>query len=399
MSIDPRHLLDPAVVQDPYSFYDDLRRLTPVWRAGETNVYLTTAFESLSDAARRVEDFSSVLSSLLFRGEDGLPATLPVALGPPTLSISDPPTHTMHKQLIFPRFVSKRMALIEDELTSFTNDCLDKVEANGEFDFMSEVGFVVPMHAIAKLIGFRNDNEQQLMKIAYESADLVSGTKTLAEINSALARNDEISEWLEEQIAERDGESTDDLLDAVKAAIKTGQLSMAQGKLTMVTLLPAGAESTASLIGNAVRILAERPHIVSKLKENPDLLPAFIEEAGRLESPFRHHLRSVPHDTELAGVVIPAGSVLMLMWGAANRDPEKFANPTEINLERRQQHVTFGRGIHLCVGAALARMEARIVLSSLLKRNKFPSLSTRGKPEWEYSIMVRRHKRLPLSWH
>jgi cytochrome P450 len=171
-----------------------------------------------------------------------------------------------------------------------------------------------------------------------------------------------------------------------------------QALLVMLTLLSAGAESTASLLGNAVRILAERPALVGTLKANMDLLPAFIEEAGRLESPFRHHLRSVPRDTELGGVAVPAGSTLLLMWGAANRDPAKFENPAELSLERRPQHVTFGRGIHLCVGAALARMEARIVLTAMLARERFPIIPADAAPEWEYNLMVRRHKILPMRW-
>jgi cytochrome P450 len=237
-----------------------------------------------------------------------------------------------------------------------------------------------------------------LTRTAFDLVELTSGARTLAEMGQIQATHEEIRAWLVEQLTSRaDGES-EHLLDAVKAAIASGQLDLVQGLTTMMTLLSAGGESTSSLLGNAARMLAENIPMRRALQADMSLLSAFIEEASRLESPFRHHLRSVPLNTSLGGVDIPAGSTVMLMWGAANRDPSKFDAPNAIDLNRRQQHVTFGRGIHFCVGAALARMEARIVLTALLRRDRFPTLSESEKPQWEYSLMVRRHKRLPMGW-
>ena len=136
------------------------------------------------------------------------------------------------------------------------------------------------------------------------------------------------------------------------------------------TLLSAGGESTTSLLGNAVRILAEHPDLQEHLRQNPEQIPAFVEEALRLEPPFRYHMRSVPKDTTLGGVDIPAGATVLLLWGAANRDAAEFERPDEIDLHRQvpRRHVAFGRGIHHCVGAPLARIEARNVLTVLLER-------------------------------
>lgn len=184
----------------------------------------------------------------------------------------------------------------------------------------------------------------------------------------------------------------------MKAAVEKGDFNPDEAMTTMMTLLSAGGGSTSALLGNAVRILAENPALVASLRSQPETLSAFIEEAGRLESPFRHHMRSVPKDTELGGVAIPAGSTVLLMWGAANRDPAKFENPNAINFGRKLQHVTFGRGIHLCVGAALARMEARLVLSEMLKRDSFPMLDDARPPIWDYNLLVRRHTSLPMVW-
>jgi cytochrome P450 len=399
MGLDPKSILDPAVVQNPYPFYEELRRTAPVWRAGDAPIFLVSSYEQVCEAARRIEDFSSHLKVLLHRTKDGLLAAEPAFFGSPALGTADPPVHTTHKQLLFPRFVANKMQLIEPEVTAFVNARLDGAQAKREFDFMEEVGATVPIHAISKLIGFRDPDERALGQISDDSTDFVGGTRTIEELGAAQVRINEVGAWLDSLLNERDGTKTDDLMDAVKAGILSGHLTQGEGVMTMIILLSAGGDSTGNLLGNSVRILAERPDLQKRLKDDPSLIPLFIEEAARLESPFRMHLRSVPHDTELNGVAIPEGSTVMLMWSAANRDSDKFENPTELILERPREHVVFGRGIHQCVGNALARMEVRVVLTAMLQRGSFPELSKSDAPEWLYNLQVRRHKKLPLVWN
>jgi cytochrome P450 len=164
------------------------------------------------------------------------------------------------------------------------------------------------------------------------------------------------------------------------------------------TLLSAGGESTTSLLGNAVRILAENPDLQERLRRNPEQIPTFVEEALRLEPPFRYHMRSVPKDTTLGGVDIPAGATVLLLWGAGNRDAAEFERPDEIDLQRPvpRLHMAFGRGIHHCVGAPLARVEARNVLTVLLERTSSITLDPEHPPQWVNSLMVRRHEQLPV---
>jgi cytochrome P450 len=398
MTIDQRQLLDRAVVDDPYAFYDKLRDTAPVWQAGPDDIFAVTSFELLAEAARRTGDFSSVLTAFLYKNEDGVLAKLATDLGEPTLAVADPPIHSAHKQMIFPQFVSKRMALIEDELRRYANACIDRTRNLGSFEFMSEIGVAVPIRAIAMLIGFADSNDELLARTAFQLVELTSASRTLEQMGQIQLNHAEIRAWMTDQLTRRAGGESEHLLDAVKAAIDSGQFTLDQGLTTMMTLLSAGGESTSSLLGNAVRILAENPAVLARLKADRSQVPAFIEEALRIESPFRSHLRSVPRDTTLGDVAMPAGSTLLMMWGAANRDPAKFENPSAIGYGRKLQHVAFGRGIHLCVGAALARMEARIVLSALLERDVFPVLDEASAPQWEYSLQVRRHSSLPMVW-
>lgn len=398
MAIEHAMLLDPAVVQNPYPFYDELRATAPVWRASPQDIFAVTSFDLLAEAARRIEDFSSVMTALLYKGDDGIIAKMDMQLGEPTLAVADPPVHTAHKQLIFPRFVSRRMAGIEEELAEYAERCIARTIEMGSFDFMQEIGIAVPIRAIAMLIGFNDSNDALLAQTAFQLVELTSAARTLEEMAQVQLNHGEIRVWMQDQLDQRDGSESEHVLDAIKVAVDSGQFTPDQAMTTMLTLLSAGGESTSSLLGNAVRILAEQPDIRRMLQDDLSKVPAFIEEAGRLESPFRSHIRSVPRDTSLGGVAIPAGSTLMLMWGAANRDPAKFDNPNALNFGRKLQHVTFGRGIHLCVGAALARMEARIVLTALLKQEAFPHIDSNDDPAWEYSLQVRRHAKLPMVW-
>ena len=197
------------------------------------------------------------------------------------------------------------------------------------------------------------------------------------------------------------GQPSEDLLGTLAHSIVDGILTAAEAGGILTILLSAGGESTTSLLGNAVRILAEDQELQDHLRRNLDQVPAFVEEALRLESPFRYMMRTVPADTTLGGVAIPAGATVLLFWAAGNRDPNEFAHPDEVDLERRvpRRHVAFGRGIHHCVGAPLARIEARNVLSVLLNRTSRISLDPDSQPQWVGSLLVRRHDELPVRLH
>jgi len=179
--------------------------------------------------------------------------------------------------------------------------------------------------------------------------------------------------------------------------VKAGALKTREGIIILHTLLSAGGESTTSLLGNSVRMLAQDPELQENLRQHPELIPDFIEEALRLEAPFRFMLRSVHKDTTLGGVDIPAGATALMFWSAGNRDPAEFEDPDKLVLERPRRHLTFGRGIHFCVGAPLARLEARTVLTALLERTRNITLDPNHAPQWVDSLQVRRHERLPVQ--
>ena len=178
----------------------------------------------------------------------------------------------------------------------------------------------------------------------------------------------------------------------------TGDLDVGEGLVIIHTLLSAGGESTTSLLGNAVHILAVMPELQHQMRNDSALIVPFIEEVLRLESPFRYHLRHVNRTSELCGVTVPAESTMLLLWGAANRDPAEYDRPDDVVLDRKapRHHLGFGRGVHLCVGAPLARLEAHIILTQLLQRTTHFALDPDSLPERVNSLMVRRFSTLPL---
>lgn len=398
-TLDARHLLDPEVIQDPYPFYRQLQREAPVWAVPDTSVFVASSFAMVSEVSSRVDDFSNNIRCLLYRDDDGLPQQLSLGdFGVQTLATADPPDHALHRGAVFPELVARRMASLEPDISEVATACLSRALDEGSTDFMATVANIVPITVITQLIGFRDSNLDVLLQAAFDSTEMLGATFSLARLGELINRIGPIEAWIREQIDQAAAEPVDDLLGAVVRGIADGVFGVQEGTLILHTLLSAGGESTTSLLGSAARLLAENPQLQARLRSELDLLPAFVEESLRLETPFRHQLRSVPRDTTLGGVAVPAGSTVIPFWGAANRDPEGRDHPDDVDLERRilKGHLAFGRGIHHCVGAPLARLEANVVLRNLLDRTTTITLDETVPSVWVDSLLVRRQQHLHL---
>jgi cytochrome P450 family 144 len=393
-------LLDPSVLADPYDFYRALREQAPVWSVPGTEVVAISTFDLLSEAVARPEDFSSTMRCLLYRDEDGLPARLDFGdAAMPTLAAADPPVHTTHRRAVFPELVARRMRALEDDIRALSATTVASALRHDNFDFMATIGNIVPITVVAKLIGFRDTDPMQLLQAAFESTTMVGGTMPLDRLNNLVTRIGVIQEWIADQVTTA-GEGDDEtILLAVRRALDVGTLQMSEVRTILHTLLSAGGESTTSLLGNAVRILAEDPALQQRLRARLEDIDVFVEEALRLESPFRHMMRSVPHNTTLGVVDIAAGSTVLLFFAAGNRDRTQFDNPDRVDLTRGspKRHLAFGHGIHFCVGAALARIEARAVLAELLEQTQDFALDPDRDPQWVDSLLVRRHQQLHVT--
>jgi cytochrome P450 len=393
-------LLDPAVIDDPYPFYRELQARAPVWEIPGTGIFTVATAGLVTEATGRTGDFSSSMRCLLYRDDAGQPCRLSFGdAASQALATADPPVHALHRDAVFPELIAKRMAALEPDIADLAGECVTRALERGTAEFMTVIGNVVPITITSRLIGFRDADVDQLLGAAFDSTALVGSALAFDELMALVTRSAEIQDWIAGQVAAARQDPGADLLGAVATAVNSGVFGDLEAASILHILLSAGGESTTSLLGNAVRLLAERPDLQAYLRGDPGLIPRFVEEVLRLESPFRYQMRSVPRDTTLGGVSLPAGSTVLLLFGAANRDAAEFDRPDELDLQRRQprQHLAFGRGIHYCVGAPLARVEARIVLSVLLDRTTSITLDPEHPPQWVQSLMVRRHEELPIQ--
>jgi cytochrome P450 len=395
-------LLDPAVIDDPYPFFRRLVEQEPVWPVPGTSIVIVSSFDAVAEATNRVDDFSSNLRSILYRTDGGTPEVMPFATeedGVDALATADPPLHTVHRGKVFPELISRRMDALRSDIEQMAEVHIGRAIERSRVDVMDEIANAIPIRVVSKLIGFENVDPDQLLAAGFESTDMLAATEPMSEILGSMERTAEvlwsIGDQLERARSRRDASG---ILGVIAGAVNDGDIDSSQGLTIMYTLLSAGGESTTSLLGNAIHLLAVMPDLQRRLRDDLDLVNPFIEEALRLESPFRHHLRHVPATTDLRGVRIPAGSTMLLLWGAANRDPSKYERPDEVVLDRPRprHHLAFGRGIHHCVGAPLARLEAQIVLSRFLERTKSFTLDPDRQPQRVRSLMVRRFRELPL---
>ncbi len=391
-------LLDPEVLDDPGDFYRQLLREAPVWKVPDVDLVVVSSFEAISEAVKRSDDFSSNLRSVIYQDADGAPALVDLGIGDGTdvLATADPPTHSGHRSMVFPELVARRVVALRPGVEQLTESFVGPAVAAGQFDFMGAVANSIPIRVVARLIGFVDENPDDLLAAAFDSTSMLAG-RPLDDALAAMARAAEILDWMQEQVTDAIADGHDGLLGLAADAVRSGDLDLPSALVMMHTLLSAGGESTTSLLGNAVHILATRRDLQDRLRAEPDLITAFIEEVLRLESPFRYHMRLAREETELDGVTVPAGSSVMLLWAAANRDPQRYDAPGELRLDREfpRDHVGFGRGIHLCVGAPLARMEADVVLRRLLETTSWIAPGDAPAVR-EASLMVRRFETLPV---
>lgn len=407
LSILATALLDPRVIDDPYPFYRRLHAEAPVWRVPGTKVVVVGSHDLLTEATARVEDFSSNMKCLLYKDDDGLPEQLPFDdMSQQTLVTADPPEHTLHRRTVFPELVAKRMVALEPGIRDLAVDCVQRAVDAGRMDFMATVANPVPITVVNDLVGFRDSDPLVLLQAAFDSTAMLGSLVTLADLDGLIVRIDAVQAWIRQQMetvrADSDSDAdrdSDNVLGTIAGGVEAGTFSEDEATMMLHTLLGAGGETTSSLLGNAAVILAEDPHLQQRLRAQPELLGSFVEEVLRLESPLRMMLRSVPRPTTLGGVGLQEGDTLILLFGAANRDPAQYERPDELDLDRDQlrTHLAFGKGIHYCVGARLARLEGQIVLAELLARTSLIELDPDESPRRAASLLVRRYDRLPLK--
>ena len=400
MSVDPAEFFADEVVQDPYPLYARLRENGGVHRVGDSGFYLVASWAAVTDAANRPEDFSSNLTGpITYSPERGVAPLMMDGLGGPThiLATADDPAHALHRRLMLGQFTAKHVRELEPHIVQ-TFEKLWATRASGHMvEWMDAVANRLPMMIVARLIGVPDADSDQLARWGYASTQLLDGLLSEDSVNASMKSLGELNAYIVEHLNRAQSAPSDDLISVLATVCTEGQLDRFTAQMILISLFSAGGESTASLLGTAVTILATQPELQRVLRDDPQLMPTFIEETLRLEPPFRAHHRHVLHDTELAGCALPKDSRILLLWGAANRDPAQFDTPDELRLDRPKTkgHMTFGKGLHFCLGASLARLEASTVLGLLLERTTWFDAVDVGP--WLPSVLARRREYLQLA--
>jgi cytochrome P450 family 144 len=388
-------------LDDPYPFYAKLRETDPVHRVADSDFYLVSTWELVNEAVTRPRDFSSNLTaSMVLNPDGGVSAFTMAGPGDPghVLGTADDPIHAVHRKMVLPTVVAKRIRSLEP-LVAETVDRLwsEGLGDDGSIDWVAAMANRLPMTLVSRLIGLPSVDMEWIATGAYATAQMLDGAITPDQLQKAIVAATELAGYLAEQFARARNDPGENLLGDFARHCNAGDLPAETAVIMLIQLVSAGGESTTGLLGSSALMLAGRADIANQLRDNIELLPAFIEEVVRLESPFRGHYRHVLADTTLGGVDLPGGSHLLLLWGSANRDPAAFDAPDELRLDRPsgRAHLGFGRGDHFCVGAALARLEAKTALTRLLSETS--AISTTQPPAWIPSVMVRRLQSLPLE--
>ena len=355
---------DVEINADPYPVFRRLRDEAPLYYNEQHDFYAVSRYDDveagLVDAATYISSRGAILELIK--------ANLPLPAG--TLIFEDPPLHSIHRSVLSRVFTPKKMAALEPTVRAFCARCLDPLVGTGRFDFVADLGAQMPMRTIGLLLGIPEQDQASIRDHVDATLRTEAGRPMSSSVDIALS-----GELFADYIDWRAEHPSDDLMTELLQAEfedETGTIRRLSREeiLTYVTVIAgAGNETTTRLIGWAGKVLAEHPNARHELVADRSLIPNAVEELLRYESPAPHVGRYVARDVDLYGQTVPRGSVMLFLVGSANRDDRRFDDPDRFDIHRRiAQQLTFGYGIHFCLGAALARLEGRVALDEVLTR-------------------------------
>lgn len=372
-------LFKPESPEDPYPLYHRLRSLSPLYRS-----VLGVSF------ATRYDDCAQILRDPRF-------IKFPV-LGIRSTSMlsSNPPEHTRLRGLVSKAFTARTVEALRPGVERRIAELLGAIEEVGVVDFMSTVGFPLPISIIGEMLGVPREDRGQFHGLVRDSTAILEFGATAEDRERAERARAVIDSYFVDLFAERRARPADDLISALIGARDDGdRLSEDELLSTVVLIFAAGFETTTNLLGNGLAALLANPHLWPRLQQHPDLVPAFVEETLRYDASIQVQGRRATEDVKMGDSVVEAGEAVTTLLGAGNRDPSRFEAPDHFDVDRpNNQHLSFGRGIHFCIGASLARLEAHLAFGALLER--FSSIEAAGTPKRRPGLTFRGFTSLPV---
>jgi cytochrome P450 len=387
---------DYAIDANPHPVWARLREEAPVYYNERLDFYALSRFDDVLRAHLDPETFSSAHSTVLEMMREE-----PDEFMKDFMIFMDPPVHTRYRKLVSRAFTPRHISALEPRVRALTGRFLDEFVGAGGFDYVADFGARLPVMVISALLGAPEEDEAQLREWTDASLHIEEGSETMGVLNEEIRRS--IHNYWQSLFDDRRKQPRDDIMSELMAADlevgdgSTRHLSDEELHAFIGLLSGAGNETVARFLGWAITGLDEFPDQRARLVADPELIPNAVEEILRWEAPSAIQGRWTLTDVEVQDTVIPAGSKVALLTGAANRDPRVFDDPDTIDVGRTiNRHVTFGYGIHFCLGASLARLEGRIALEETLKR--FPTWQVdRDRCEMVHTSTVRGYARTPIT--
>lgn len=380
------HLFSEDVRRNPYAEYERFRREKPLWRDPGSGHWMIFDYAGVRRVLSDFETFSS-------------------KHGPADWMIfTDPPRHTWLRGLVSKAFTPKSIANLEPRIAALSSELIDQQIERGEMDLVADFSAALPLRVIGDMLGIPPADRARFGRwndaILNMSYAIVGSPDASAVFHAFLAVTDEMREYLADLLARRQAEPQDDLLTRLASAELDGERLTSSDILGFFQLLLlAGSETTTNLINNAILCLIEHPAERRRLLENPELLPGAIEEVLRYRSPFQWMFRLAQRDVELHGQTVRTGQLVLAVMGSANHDPAQFPDPERFDISRDPNpHLAFGLGNHFCLGAPLARLEARIALGQLLNRLQNLELASTAPWEPRKGLHVHGPSKLPVRF-
>lgn len=395
-------LFKEEMLADPYPTYQHLRSTDPVhWDPADSRWVLT-----------RYDDMVAVLRNPAASSDrsSALAALAPASVRPllefraSSMLSTDGAKHTRLRTLVSKAFTARAVDAMTEKVQRLVDGFLDVVQSRGRMDLIADLAYPLPVTVIAEMLGVPPEDREQFKRWSDELSLVAGGAgspsnMSLEDYHKIAQAFQELTAYFGRIVAQRRTQPRDDLLSAMAQAEEAGdRLSEKELYANASLLLVAGNETTTNLIGNGTLALLRHPEQFARLKADPSLLPTAIEEFLRYDSPVQFTARLLKEDTTIGGKTLRAGQMVQLILGAANRDPQHFKDPDNLDIGRADnKHLAFGLGTHFCLGAQLARLEARVAFQTMLRR--MPNLRLDGpEPRFRPHFNLRGLTALPVSF-
>ena len=357
---------DYEIDDDPYPVWQRMRAEAPLYFNDKYNFYALSRYDDVASALPDWQTYRSgrgTTADILFSG---------IEVPPGILLFEDPPLHDLHRRLLSRVFTPRRMLAVEDLVRDFCSRALDPLRDSDGFDFVADMGAIMPMRTIGYLLGIPEEGQQQIRDRNDKSITVGSQQDGTSGVSATIFQDSitMFAEYIEWRSTHPSDDLMTELLNAEVEEPDGTRRPLERTEVLAYTAMIAGAgnETTARLIGFMGQLLGEHPDQRRELVADPSLIPSAVEETLRYEPPSPVQARYVARNVELYGHTVTEGSYMLLLNGSADRDETKFIEPNRYDIHRKGGHLSFGQGLHFCLGSALARLEARVAFEEVLKR-------------------------------